>query len=46
MLIGALDRGQMNVSIVGLDRIAGALGCRLIDLVAELIDVAVEGDRA
>lgn len=32
--IGALERGQMNVSVVGLDRIARALGCRLVDLIA------------
>ena len=44
--VGALEQGQMNVSIVGLDRIAGALGCRLVDLLAELSDVAVEDSQA
>lgn len=31
--IGALERGQMNVGVVGLNRIADALGCALCDLV-------------
>lgn len=32
--IGAIERGQMNVSVVGLHRIAEALGCMLVELVA------------
>ena len=44
--VGALERGQMNVSVVGLDRIAGALGCRLVDLVAATSDVASEDGKA
>ena len=44
--VGALERGQMNVSVVGLDRIAGALGCQLVDLVAVASNTIVEGSRA
>lgn len=37
--VGALERGQMNVSVVGLDRIAGALGCQMGDLIGAAGDV-------
>ena len=39
---GAVGRGQMNVSVTGLDRIAEALGCQLVDLVA-VADIDVTG---
>ena len=37
--VGALERGQMNVSVVGLDRIAEALGCQMGDLIGAADDV-------